>query len=162
MTATRLSPAIILLACLAALAGALTAQFGFGLRPCVLCLYQRVPYVVAALLAALALLPAVPAKARWVLVALCALAFAVNAGIAVFHVGVEQHWWAGTAACTGGGRLPANPQEMMAMLAGPPPARCDQIPWALFGISMAGYNLPASLALAGFAGWAARRLRVAA
>jgi disulfide bond formation protein DsbB len=32
---------------------------------------------------------------------------------------------------------------------------CDQVAWSLFGVSMAGYNLLASLGLAGFAGLAA-------
>jgi len=35
--------------------------------------------------------------------------------------------------------------------------RCDEVPWALFGISLAGYNALVSTALAGLAGWAAIR-----
>ncbi len=162
MSSTRQLPAFILLACLGALASALTAQYGFGLRPCVLCLYQRVPYALAGLLAAIALLPAVPLRGRAVLAGLCACAFLINSGIAVFHVGVENHWWAGLAACSGGGPQAQTVADLKAMLAGPPPPRCDQIPWALFGISMAGYNVFASLALALFAGWAATRLKRAA
>ena len=152
-------PTVILVACLGSLASALTAQFVFGLRPCILCLYQRGPYVVAALLSAVALLPMLSARARWGLVGLCALAFIVNTGIAAFHVGVERHWWAGTDACTGETALPTSPDQMLAMLKGPPPPRCDDVPWALFGISMAGFNVGASLVLAGFSGWAARRMK---
>jgi disulfide bond formation protein DsbB len=37
-----------------------------------------------------------------------------------------------------------------------PVVRCDQVPWSLFGISMAGYNVVLSLALAAFAFAAAR------
>jgi disulfide bond formation protein DsbB len=36
-------------------------------------------------------------------------------------------------------------------------ARCDQVAWSLFGISMAGYNVLISSALALFSLWAARR-----
>ncbi len=162
MTSTRLFPSLILAACVGALASALTAQYGFGLRPCALCLYQRVPYVLAGLLAAIALLPAVPVRGKALLAALCALVFLANTGIAVFHVGVEHHWWAGLAACTGGAPQAQTVAQLKAMLAGPPPPRCDQVPWALFGISMAGYNVFASLALALFAGWAASRLTRAA
>ena len=32
---------------------------------------------------------------------LLTLAFLATAGIALFHVGVEQKWWEGTTACTG-------------------------------------------------------------
>ena len=153
---------LILLASVGALAAAFTAQYGFGLRPCVLCLYQRLPYGLAAVLALAGLVGPLAGRGRPVLLALCGLAFAVNTGIAVFHVGVEQHWWAGLAACTGGGQpMAGSVEDLKAMLAGPPPPRCDQIPWSLFGISMAGYNIPASLVLAGFAAWAAANSRMA-
>lgn len=152
-------PLFILLACVGALGAALTAQFGFGLRPCVLCIYQRIPYLVAGLLAGAALLPAMPRRSVVLLLGLCAVAFAINTGIAVFHVGVEQHWWAGLNACTGEAPQAQSIQDLQAMLAGPPPARCDQIPWEMFGISMAGYNVFASLGLACFAGWSARRVK---
>lgn len=146
---------LVLLACLGALGAAFTAQYGFGLRPCVLCLYQRVPYGLAAILAGLALLPALGPTAKLRLLGLCVLLFLVNSGIAWFHVGVEEHWWAGLAGCTGGSPQANSIEDLQRMLAGPPPPRCDQIPWALFGISMAGYNVFASLALAAFAGFAA-------
>ena len=154
---TRQAALLVLLACLTALGGALTAQFGFGLRPCVLCLYQRGPFVVAALLSGLALLPKVSHRQRLVLLGLCALAFAINTGIASFHVGVEQHWWEGTKECVPTAPVPTNAAEMMAALSAPPPARCDQIPWSLFGISMAGYNVPYCLGLALFAALMVRR-----
>jgi disulfide bond formation protein DsbB len=157
MIQTRLSPALILLACAGALGAALTTQYGFGLPPCILCIYQRIPYVAAGLLAAGALVPWVPPRVRSALIALCAAAFAVDCAIAVFHVGVEQHWWTGLAACTGGGAEAQTVESLKAMLAGPPPVRCDQIPWELFGVSMAGYNALYALCLAIFAGWSARQ-----
>lgn len=155
----RLAPLTILLACVAALGGALASQYGLGLKPCILCLYQRGPYTIAALLAGLALWPGLSLPRIRLLLAVCALAFTINSGIAFFHNGVEQHWWTGTAACLGGGpALPTTPEQMLAQLAGPPAPRCDQIPWTLFGLSMAAYNIPASLCLAGFAAWVVRRL----
>ena len=156
---SRPYPLHVLLACVGALGAALTAQFAFGLRPCVLCIYQRIPYLLAGLLAGAALLPVLPRRSVGLLLGFCALAFAVNSGIAVFHVGVEQHWWAGLNACTAAAPQAQSIQDLQARLAGPPPPRCDQIPWEMFGISMAGYNVFASLALAGFAGWAARRTK---
>lgn len=148
---SRQTALLLLLACLVALGGAMTAQFGFGLRPCILCLYQRGPFAIGALLSLIALHPRMPVKGRLALLALCALGFFVNTGIASFHVGVEQHWWAGTPSCTPTAPVPTTAEEMMAALSAPPPARCDQIPWQLFGVSMAGYNVPYSLGLALFA-----------
>jgi disulfide bond formation protein DsbB len=80
----------------------------------------------------------------------------VGAGIAVFHVGVEQHWWAGTAAC--GSTLSATSVEALrAQILAAPVVRCDQPAWSLLGISMAGYNALISAALAVVALIGARR-----
>jgi disulfide bond formation protein DsbB len=128
-------------------------------QPCILCLWQRVPFVVAGALAALALLPALPAGARRGLVVLCGVAFLVNFGIAVFHVGVEQHWWEGTAQCTApAGGAPTSLADMREALKNPPKlARCDEVGWSLFGLSLPGYNVILSLVLGLGSLWAARR-----
>ena len=158
----RAYPAALLAACLLALVSALTAQFVFHLLPCILCLYQRVPFVLSAVFCAVALLPRLSSKGRMILLLLCAVVLTVNSGIAVYHVGVEDHWWAGTAKCIGGEPIPMNAADMLASLDAPPPARCDQPAWRLFGISMAGYNIPFSLVLALFAAWASRRVKESA
>lgn len=133
----------------AALAGALGSQYLGGLAPCVLCVYQRYPYVVAIVLAVIALIAA-PALARPALV-LAGVAFLATAGIAAFHVGVEQHWWAGTSECgsaaTGGGSI----EDLRASLLATPVTPCDTPAFTLLGISMAGYNLVYALALAALA-----------
>lgn len=153
-------PALIL----AASAGVLLTAFGFqhigGLDPCVLCIRQRYPYVATILLSLLAVGLA-SARARGGLLALCGVIFLVGGGIAAFHVGVEQHWWQGTAECTGAVAQGLSLADVLAQAEAGPGARCDEIPWSLFGISMAGYNLLLSLALAAASLYAARRLIVA-
>ena len=37
----------------------------------------------------------------WAVIMLCALLFAASTALAFYHVGVEQHWFAGPTACTG-------------------------------------------------------------
>lgn len=136
---------IVLVASLVALAAALIAQYGFDLQPCVLCIYQRWPYAVAALLALVSLV--VPLAGRAPLLLGAAAALVVGAGIAGYHVGVEQHWWAGTAACTGTSGTPQSLAELRAQVLAAPIVRCDEVAFSLFGISMAGYNLIYALAL---------------
>jgi disulfide bond formation protein DsbB len=159
LAAGRTAPAAVILAASAAtLGGAFLFQYAGGLAPCVLCIDERYPYAVAIALALLALTLG-GGRVLGATLALCGLAFLVDAGIGVFHVGVEQHWWEGTAACTGsvvaGGvhSLEALRQQIL----NAPVARCDRIPWSLFGISLAGYNLLIALALAAFSLDAARR-----
>lgn len=152
----RLSPAILLLASAAALGAALIAQFGFGLEPCHLCTIQRVPYAFAFLFALAGCLEGRDRRQRALLLMLAALAFATNAGFAFFHVGVEAHWW--ESSCAGGESLAKTAGGLLAKLkAGKAEPACDSVPFALFGISIAGMNLIGSLVLAAFAGLAARR-----
>jgi disulfide bond formation protein DsbB len=140
------------------LAGALFFQYVLDIRPCPLCHWQRYPHIVALLLAGAAL---VVRQRRFsgALLLLAGLALLVTIGLAAFHVGVEQKWWAGAAACEG--NLEAGPmtaEEMLKGLTGKRPPRCDEIAWSLFGVSMAGWNLVFSLVLAGVAFAGAVRL----
>ncbi|MGE4278113.1 MAG: disulfide bond formation protein B [Magnetospirillum sp.] len=141
----RILPIFVLLASIAALASAYTAQYGFGLRPCVLCLTQRVPFAIAGGLAVLALLR--PVSWQRILMALAGLAFLVNSGIAVYHVGVEQKWWMSSCASSAGPK-PAlgDLASLMSQPADEP--RCDEPAWEWHGITMAGLNIVFSGGLA--------------
>ncbi|MEX2644146.1 MAG: disulfide bond formation protein B [Acetobacterales bacterium] len=143
----RLLAAALLAAAAAPLAAAYAAQYLGGLQPCVLCLYQRVPFAVVAVLALAALaMPRLLRPLLW----LSAAALACGAVIAAYHVGVEQRWWESfLAGCGGGATAGAQTvEELRAALLETPPVRCDAVAWSLFGISMAGYNVFYSLAVA--------------
>lgn len=141
----RLLPLFVLAVSVSALAAALIAQYGFGLKPCVLCIVQRVPFAAAAVLAALALAGRA-APWRRVLMALAGLAFLVNSGIAVYHVGVERKWWQSSCAPAQGG--PVAVTDLAAMMSKPVEARCDEPAWAWRGITMAAMNIVFSGGLA--------------
>jgi disulfide bond formation protein DsbB len=148
----RTAAALILLVSAATVGGAFAFQYLGGYAPCILCWWQRYAHFAVIGFAVLALLP-VPAPLRAVLLLGAVASALAGAGIAVFHVGVEQHWWQGTAEC-GSTLGPASSiEEMRKMLLAQPVVRCDEVAWSLFGISMAGYNALISLALAvvGFA-----------
>ena len=159
----RASAGAILAASLALLAGAFAFQEIGGLDPCVLCVWQRYPYAVTIGLSATALVLAGQGRAHGTFVAplltgLSALAFAVGGGIAVYHVGVEQGWFQPSAACTGAAIGEAETiEELKARIEAAPLAHCDEVPWSLFGVSLAGYNLLASAALATLSGLACFR-----
>jgi disulfide bond formation protein DsbB len=148
----RSAPALLLGGSAAILATALASQFWGGLPPCELCHWQRLPYVAAIALAGAALLR--PSRA---LVALCGAVFVVGAGLALYHVGVEQGWFAPPGACSADLGAAQTVEELRRRLEAAPLARCTDVAWSLFGVSMAGYNLIASAALAGFAFAAAGR-----
>ncbi len=160
---SRQAAAILLIASAAILGGAFAFQYIGGLAPCILCWWQRYAHMAVIALAACALAASGPGRAHtgsrlgWALVGATGVALLASAGIAAFHVGVEQHWWAGTAEC-GSTLGPAGGiDQLRARLLAQPIVRCDEIAWSLFGISMAGYNFLLSLALAAFAAFACRR-----
>jgi disulfide bond formation protein DsbB len=140
----------------ATLAGAWYFQLVVGLPPCPLCLEERIPYHVViplALLVAIAALSGAPPKL--VMVGFIAIIVAVlcNVALGAYHAGVEWHWWAGPADCTGpltdlraGGSLLSQLQSIHVV-------RCDEAAWRFLGISLAGYNALISLVLAAIAGF---------
>jgi disulfide bond formation protein DsbB len=137
---------IVVVASFTALAAAYVAQYGFDLHPCVLCLYQRWPYGIAIVIAVLTLLA--KGRGRSTALWLCGISLAAGAGIAGFHVGVEQGWWEGTASCTGSVGTASTIDDLRKQLMAAPVVRCDEPAFTLFGISMAGYNFLYAFALA--------------
>ena len=122
------------------LLAALTAEVAFGLEPCILCIYQRIPFAIAALLSLLGLLWA---PARKPAINLCSYAFLINSGIAFYHTGIEQKWWRSAVEGCAVPPLGDTPQSLLENIMSAPNARCDEIPWAdpILGLSMANYNI---------------------
>ena len=140
----------------AALGLALIAQYGFRLAPCELCTTQRLPYLAILVLGLLALMPAVPPSARRQVVLLCGALFALNAGVACYHAGVEYGWWQGPTACTGGiGNVSLS--DVMAALNRPGTVSCAEPALFVLGVSMAGANFMACILFALACLWAAKQ-----
>lgn len=139
---------LLALASAAILLAALALQYLGGLAPCPLCIWQRWPYVA---LIALGLL-----GWRWrprAMLGAAALVLLGGSGLAAYHVGIEQGWWALPGGCVAGGSA-ETVAELRRMLAEAPPA-CDQVGFTFLGLTLAGWNLLASLALALYAAAAA-------
>jgi disulfide bond formation protein DsbB len=139
-TSPRLAAALVVAVGVFALAAAFAFQHLGGLAPCILCLWQRYPYGVAIALGVIAFGLAGKPQAARTLIALAGLVLLADSAIAVFHVGVEQKWWAGTPECSGNLSAGVSAEDLKAQLLAAPVARCDEVAWSLFGISMAGYN----------------------
>ena len=137
----------------ALLIGALGFQYLGGLAPCKMCLWQRYPH-----LAAVAICLVFYAFQNRVVAAIGAAASLTTAGIGFYHAGVEQGWWAGPNSCTSSAIEGLSTEDLINQIMAAPMARCDEIPWALWGVSMAGWNAVLSLALMGLWLMALRRL----
>ncbi|MFU8777096.1 MAG: disulfide bond formation protein B [Roseovarius sp.] len=123
--------------------GALGFQHLGGMAPCKLCIWQRWPHVIAIALGAAALL-ALPR-----LFSLGGLLAALTtAGIGGYHTGVERGWWQGPATCSSSGTGGLSADALFEQIMSAPLVRCDEVPWEMLGLSMASWNMLASLGLA--------------
>ena len=155
------------LCALLASAGMLAVAHAFqtfgGLAPCDLCLRQREVYWAAVAVAAVFMVVVrLPGGPRWRSISdwILAAVFLFGAGLAAYHAGVEWKFWPGPAHCSGAATA-VSVQDLQDLLNGKPVSvvRCDQAAWRLAGLSMAGWNALASLALAGLSVAAALRER---
>ena len=121
----------------------LAAAWGFqmaGYAPCDLCWTQRYPYM--AIIGVAIIVSALKVKDKVLpLIVITALAM-WDAGVAIYHSGVEQKWWQGPQTCTGSSFDGGSTAITMDTLYNLESAvvRCDEIPWELFGLSMAAFN----------------------
>ena len=148
-------PWIVVMSSAAALGAALVSQYGFGLHPCALCLYQRWPYGIAIALGLIAATrpPAGPARMR--LLGVSAVVLWLGTLVAAYHVGVEQGWWLDTLACGGVAIPDGDPQAVLDQLIAREVVSCDVVTFSVFGVSMAGYNVLASMLLGSATLWVA-------
>ncbi len=144
---------LLIISATAVIATALASEIFGGLVPCALCLQQRWPYYIAIPILIVCGLARGSAQASSApLLALVGLIFLVGAGLAAYHAGVEYKWWAGPSGCGGGTSLADNTRALLQALQNEKVVRCDEAAFTLFGLSMAGYNFLASLALAALSG----------
>lgn len=125
----------------------LLAAFAFqhlgGLAPCQMCIWQRYPHVAAVTAGGLAWM------LGWAPLLLAgAVAALTTSAIGFFHAGVEQGWWQGPATCSAGDIGDISADALLDQILTAPLVRCDDIPWDMFGLSMAAWNGIASLCLA--------------
>ena len=157
----RLTPAMTaaLLAALiaaATLAGAWYMQLVWGLQPCELCLKQRIAYyaiVPVGLLIALAASRGAPRPLLTLGLALIALAALGNAGLGVYHAGVEWGFWQGPTECTGPVGNLGSAGSLLERLDSVKVVRCDEVQYRFLGLSLAGYSVLISLLMASVAAW---------
>jgi disulfide bond formation protein DsbB len=142
----------------ATILGAYYFQYVMGLRPCPLCLEQRIAFYVSIPLAAVVALAASRGAPRGVVtvgLSVIALAMLFNSGLALFHAGVEWKWWPGPQECSGPVTDLSTGGDLLSSLTNLTIIRCDEAAWRFLGLSLAGYDVLISLALAAIAAFGA-------
>src|SRR5215472_11509010 len=129
---------------LATLAGAWFFEYVLKLAPCPLCLMQRIPYHII-----------IPLSLPLAIAAACSVV------LGIYHAGVEWHWWAGPADCSGPLTDLRTGGSLLDQLHAVHIVRCDEAAWRFLGLSLAGYNVLISIALLYIAGLGIRAARFA-
>jgi disulfide bond formation protein DsbB len=156
--ALRLKTAGLWLAILSALTvgAVLVLQYGYGYAPCKLCLTERLPFYAAIPLGLAALLA--PERLARVALGLAALFLLYGAGIGVYHAGAEWGFWPGPADCGGGtGANPGQVGDFLNALQNTKVVDCSVAALRVLGLSLAGWNVLVSFALASLSGTTAAR-----
>ena len=152
---------LVMLACAAILAAALGLEHLGGYLPCELCLKERYAYYAGILLAigATAALGAGRQGLAAALIGVAGLGLFANAGLGLYHAGIEWHWWAGPSTCTGDpSSVATDAADLLKSLQNQNIVRCDQPALKVAGLSLAAWNIPIGLALALASARAARLL----
>lgn len=141
---------LALFAAIAAIVAALGFQYIGGYAPCPLCLQQRYAYYagIPVLFLALVLVAADRRALAAVLFLAVAAGFLANAGLGVYHAGVEWKFWPGPDTCGAAQGLSTTAGGLLESLEKTRVVRCDEAAWRFFGLSFAGWNVLISLALA--------------
>src|SRR5256714_14094251 len=145
---TRAFAGFVLIASALVLGTALLSQYWGGLVPCELCLLQRWPWAAAIVISLVLVLVGERARLDWVALVL-GLVFTVSVVFAFYHVGVEQHWFAGPSACTAAPGGATTLEQMKQQILGTAPVLCDRPAWSMCWLFLACWNLLASLIITG-------------
>jgi disulfide bond formation protein DsbB len=143
----------------ATILGAWYFQYVLKLPPCPLCLEERLPYhIVIPLSLLLAIAAMVRAPRALIVVGFLAIiaAMLASAALGAYHAGVEWGWWPGPTDCSGPMTDFTVNGPLLKQLQSIHVVRCDEAAWRFLGLSLAGYNVLISLALAAIAGFGLR------
>ncbi|MDE3061011.1 MAG: disulfide bond formation protein B [Pseudomonadota bacterium] len=130
------------------LAVALVAQYGFGLHPCELCMYQRYPYMAIIVLGAGGALLVKPPQRQWKFAFICGLLLLFDGGIAWYHAGVEWGIFPGPTACSAAASSGETLEDMRRAILNAPLVPCNQPMAHILGLSLAAWNGIAAALLA--------------
>ena len=112
-------------------------------RPCKLCLYQRVPYLVAIFFSFIGYNYY---KNEKILIAII-MTFLISSILSGYHYGIEKNIFEEFSGCTDNTIEIIDKQELLKSLNNKAPS-CKDVNFKLFGLSLAGINLISSLFIA--------------
>ena len=114
---------------------ALYIEFFLGFKPCKLCIYQRIPYLIAIFLTFLGL----NYSKNLIWLYMLMLIFFSSFMLSGYHVGIEQEIFKEFSGCTGNSLKIVDKNELLKLLNSEVNS-CKNIDFRIFGLSLATIN----------------------
>ena len=124
------------------LATALYVEYILNFKPCILCIYQRIPYAIALLISLIAFFNG----NKKTLLVILGLTFMASVLLSGYHVGIEKGIIEPIFSCTGDNINALEKEEILKSLNNIQPD-CRDVDFSLFGISLATLNFIISFVL---------------
>ena len=121
---------------------AIYVEFILSHKPCKLCIYQRIPYVIAIFICFFGL--ALKKKLFWL--SFLTLTFAVSALISGYHVGIENSIFMEFSGCSNTNTGLINKKDILESLKNIIPS-CKEVNFKILGLSLATINLLMSIVI---------------
>ena len=133
---------IIFTLSLFSLIAALYVEYILGFKPCILCIYQRIPYAIAILIS----LTAFFIGNRSILLIILGLTFLASILLSGYHVSIEKGIIEPLFSCTGENIKALEKEEILKSLNNIQPD-CKDVDFSIFGVSLATLNFIISFVL---------------
>ena len=124
------------------LATAFYIEYILGFKPCILCVYQRIPYAIAILIS----LTAFFIGNRNILLIILGLTFLAGILLSGYHVSIEKGFIEPIFSCTGENIKALEKEEILKSLNNIQPD-CKDVDFSIFGVSLATLNFIISFVL---------------
>lgn len=118
------------------LLSAVYIEYILGVKPCILCLYQRAPYIIAIFLCFFGYYNL--KNKLWIY--LLVITFLISAILSGYHVGIENNVFNEFSGCTSNNSNIVNKDELLKALKETQP-NCKDVTFKLLGFSLATINL---------------------
>ena len=132
----------IILLCITSICYAFFVEYILGYKPCILCKYQRVPYILALIIGLIGFVK--PSSKR--VIFFIFLTFLISMTLSGYHVGIEQELYQSIFNCSGNNLGVLEKGKLLESLKVINPD-CRNVDFAVFGVSLATINFVLSFVI---------------
>ena len=133
---------LIILLCLSSICYAFFVEYILGYKPCILCKYQRAPYILALIIGLIGFLK--PSNKR--VIFFIFLTFLISMTLSGYHVGIEQELYQSIFSCSDNNLGVLEKGKLLESLKVINPD-CRNVNFAVFGVSLATINFVLSFVI---------------